>query len=960
MEFLCSSFVWNKTLRTRKGQVLLFIVFTFCALRVKGEVRYSIPEEMITGSIVGNVAKDLGIDINRLKTGSARIFTEGGAEYFELNINKGTLVVKERIDREQLCPQITVCTLSLRIVLKNPIEFYVVTVEIVDVNDNDPIFPNKNIKLEISESSMPGARFSLLSATDSDAGLNALLSYTLTATEHFNLKIRKQSDGSSLIDLLLAHHLDREKQEEHVLLLIALDGGSPPRSATAEIEIVVLDANDNAPVFTQEVYKTVIKESTLIGSVLITVTATDADKEIHGRIIYSVTHVTNNGGDLFEINTNSGEIKLTGPLDYEIFKMYEITVQAKDPGGHTDSCNVIVDVTDVNDNIPFISVMSVSSEVPESSGPGTVVAVVTVQDKDSGKNGQVTCLIAENIPFKLKSSVKNLYSLETDSSLDREIISQYNISIFARDGGEPSLSSSLAIILEITDVNDNPPKFERQHYTAYITENNSPGISFFSLQAQDGDSGSNSKISYFIEKSPVQNISLSSYVSINSEEGTLYAVRSFDYEQVKRFQLCVIAKDGGYPPFTASVIIDVFVQDQNDNAPQILFPVQNKASPGPEMLPRTADVGYLVTKVVAVDKDSGQNAWLSYKLIKSTDLSLFKLGLHNGELRTVREVTEKDSTRQTLVISVEDNGQPAQLTTVTINVAVTDSFPQALLEFNELSQEGSTEGDLKFYLVLTLAIVSFLFLVCIVILITFKIYSWKQSRLFKACSNGNLPVIPYYPPQYADVDGTGTLRHVYNYEVCLTTDSGRSDFKYIKPVLHSEVQSELSGLETMPLNQKTDLINNEAFQNEEVSPVKIKGTQSTSLNHLCQKPANAEWRFTQGQRPGTSGTQRPEEAGPWPNPPTEAEQLQALMAAANEVSEATGTLGAGTMGLSTRYSPQFTLQHVPDYRQNVYIPGSTTTLAGNNAQPEAKIMVAAAAAAAPTANKKKPGKKEKK
>lgn len=145
-----------------------------------------------------------------------------------------------------------------------------------------------------------------------------------------------------------------------------------------------------------------------------------------------------------------------------------------------------------------------------------------------------------------------------------------------------------------------------------------------------------------------------------------------------------------------------------------------------------------------------------------------------------------------------------------------------------------------------------------------------------------------------------------------------------------------------------------------------------------QKPPNNDWRFTQGQRPGPSGaTGGPEVAmgtGPWPQPPTEAEQLQALMAAAN-VSEATATLGPGTMGLSTRYSPQFTLQHVPDYRQNVYIPGSTATLTSNPQQQQATAQQATQQALPPPqasaqpeppkaaqtpASKKKSTKKEKK
>ncbi|XP_039630310.1 protocadherin gamma-A2-like isoform X1 [Polypterus senegalus] len=937
-------------------QVPILIVLVMLAFLVNAEVRYSIPEEMMTGTFIGNIAKDLGLDNRRLKTGKARIYNERGSEYVELDAKKGILIVKNRIDREQMCGRKAPCSLNFQIVLDNPMELHRVSIDIVDINDNVPTFDTKNIELKIIESSLPGAEFSLPSAVDSDAGVNSLKSYILTPNDHFRLKIYKQTDGSSSVNLLLESPLDREMQEELVLLLTAFDGGEPQRSGTAEIRVVVVDANDNAPVFTDKVYKASVMENCMIGSVLIRVTATDADKGVNGEVQYFSSQISQSVHDLFEINPDSGEITVKGPIDYETNDIYEMTIEARDYGGHVGSSKVVIEVIDVNDNVPFINIMSVSSQVSEDALPGTVIAMINVQDRDSGRNGNVKCFIDNNdIPFKLKSSLNNFYGLETNGFLDREKISLYNIGIIAADEGEPSLSATHTITLEITDVNDNAPTFERQHYTTYVMENNSPGSSFFSVRAKDDDLGLNRKISYFIQETGFNNISVSSIISINSEDGVIYAVRSFDYELLTHFQVSVTAKDGGTPPLSTDVFIDVFVQDQNDNPPEILYPVFNKGIPIAEFVPRSADFGYLVTKVVAVDKDSGQNAWLSYKIVKSTDQTLFEIGLNNGELRTLRKITEKDATKQRLTVMVEDSGQTSQSATVNVNIAITDNVAKAFSEFIEFTMEKDGDNDLKFYLVLALVIVCFVFVIFIIVLITLKLHKWRRSKLFNECSSGTIPVIPYYPPRYAEVGATGTLCHVYNYEVCLTTDSGDSEFKYVKSAYPSATDLNHSGTLKKRRISESDIIPDED-KNEEVNPAKIQGSQNTTLNHLCQKPANAEWRFTQGQRPGTSGTQRPEEAGPWPNPPTEAEQLQALMAAANEVSEATGTLGAGTMGLSTRYSPQFTLQHVPDYRQNVYIPGSTTTLAGNNAQPDAKIM----AAAAPTASKKKPGKKEKK
>ncbi|XP_066572823.1 protocadherin gamma-A11 isoform X11 [Amia ocellicauda] len=906
---------------TMKWQVRCFMLI-FCVHAVCSHVRYSIPEEMTKGSFVANIAQDLGLDAKRLVSGRARIFTGDSPEYIELIRDKGILIVKERIDREELCAQTSPCTVHFQIVLDNPIEFHRVTVEIIDANDNPPVFPKNELRLEINELALPGTRFVLDSAVDPDVGVNTLQSYTLKPTDTFNLKLNSQPDGSKSVEMVLQTQLDRETQEEMFLLLTAIDGGDPQMSGTVKIHITVLDANDNAPVFTQRIYKASVVENAIKGTLVTTVSASDADKGTNGHVTYTVSHSTDSAGNVFDVDPLTGEVKLTGNIDYEKTKQFQINIQAKDEGGLADSSKIIIEVTDFNDNSPIISVMSFSNSVPEDALPGTVVAVINVQDSDAGNNGQVHCAINEHIPLKVASSSNNFYSLVIDSMLDRETNPEYNITITAYDEGVPPLSNTLTLTLKISDVNDNPPVFEKSSYMSHIVENNTPGLSVFSVKARDADWSQNARISYILEDTQVNAAPVSSFISVNSESGVIHAVRSFDYEQIKSFTFGVKAQDGGSPPLSSNVTVSICIEDQNDNSPQILYPVQSGVSLVAEMVARSADVGYLVTKVVAVDADSGQNAWLSYKLLKATDRALFEVGSQNGEIRTSRQVSDKDAVKQRLVVVVEDNGQPSRSATVNVNVAVADSFPEVLSEFSDFTHDKDYNDSLTFYLVLSLAVVSFLFIVSVIVLVSVKVYRWRQSRLFYK-SNGNLPVIPsaYYPPRYADVGATGTLQHVYNYEVCMTTDSGKSEYRYIRPVSQNLVNVDSSGAETMSHVQKV------------MSPVESMD------GSVEQKPANTDWRFSQGQRPGPSGApQRPEEAGPWPNPPTEAEQLQALMAAANEVSEATNTLGGsstlgpGTMGLSTRYSPQFTLQHVPDYRQNIYIPGSTATLTGNNGQ----------------------------
>ncbi|XP_029918475.1 protocadherin gamma-A5-like [Myripristis murdjan] len=742
---------------------------------IDDQVSYTIPEEMAKGLLIGNIAHDLGLDVKRLKSGKARIYTGDNTEYIDLNKEKGVLLVNQRIDRETICGQTTPCALHFQIILEGPMEFYSVTVEITDINDNSPAFEKSYMKFKISESAVTGAKFLLERAVDLDVGINGLQSYFLTKTDNFVLNLKVQPDGEKIPEMVLQRPLDREKQEEMSLVLTAVDGGEPKLSGTAQIHITVLDANDNAPVFTKPVYKATITENAPKGTVMTRVSAFDADKGLNSKLTFSISSTVAEVRDLFEMNELNGDLMLKTSVDYEKARNYQIHVQASDEGGLTDSCKIIVDVLDINDNNPIINIMSQTNVIPENSASGTVVTMVNVQDLDSGENGKVDCTMNENLPFKLKSTSSNFFSLLTDNDLDRERASEYNITVTCSDEGVPSLSSSVTLTLQISDVNDNAPFFERSSYEAYIVENNTPGLSIFTVKAGDPDWNQNARVSYILEDSSVNGVPVSSYVSVSADSGVIHAVRSFDYEQIKDFHFRVKAQDGGSPPLSSNVSVKILIQDQNDNAPQVLYPVQTGGSLVAEMVPRSAEVGYLVTKVVAVDVDSGQNAWLSYKLQKATDRALFEVGLQNGEIRTIRQVTDKDAVKQRLTVVVEDNGQPSRSATVNVNVAVADSFPEVLSELTDFTQDKEYNDNLTFYLVLALAVVSFLFITCLVVIISVKTHRWRQSRILY---QSNLPVIPYYPPRYSDTLGTGTLPHVYNYEVCRTTDSRKSDCKF--------------------------------------------------------------------------------------------------------------------------------------------------------------------------------------
>ncbi|XP_070693513.1 protocadherin beta-15-like [Pempheris klunzingeri] len=594
--------------------------------------------------------------------------------------------------------------------------------------------------------------------------------------------------------------------KELQLVVKAQDGGSPPLSSNVTVKVLIQDQNDNPP---QVLYPVqtggslvdeMVPRSADVGYLVTKVVAVDVDSGQNAWLSYKVQKATDRA--LFEVGSQNGEIRTIRQVTDKDAVRQRLTVIVEDNGQPSRSATVIVNVAvadsfpevlseftdfthdkEYNDNLTFYLVLALA--VVSFLFITCVVVIISVKIY---RWRQSRILYHSNLPVIPyypprysdtlgTGTLQHVYNYEVCRTTD----SRKSDCKFGRAGSqnvlimEPSSTGTMQRIQSEKNILDEPDSPLESVYKATVMEN-APRV--------------------------------------NAESGVIHAVRSFDYEQIKKLVFVVKAQDGGSPPLSSNVTVKVLIQDQNDNPPQVLYPVQTGGSLVDEMVPRSADVGYLVTKVVAVDVDSGQNAWLSYKVQKATDRALFEVGSQNGEIRTIRQVTDKDAVRQRLTVIVEDNGQPSRSATVIVNVAVADSFPEVLSEFTDFTHDKEYNDNLTFYLVLALAVVSFLFITCVVVIISVKIYRWRQSRILY---HSNLPVIPYYPPRYSDTLGTGTLQHVYNYEVCRTTDSRKSDCKFGRAGSQNVLIMEPSSTGTMQRIQSEKSILDEPDSPLEVS-----------------------------------------------------------------------------------------------------------------------------------------------
>ncbi|XP_073697894.1 protocadherin-10a [Garra rufa] len=831
----------------------MILIFLFFSILDGGlsQLHFSVPEEQERGTVVGNIAEDLGLDITKLSARRFQTVPSSRTPYLEVNLENGALVVNERIDREEICRQTVPCLLHLEVFLENPLELFRVEIEVMDINDNPPSFPETDITVEITESATPGTRFPVENAFDPDVGTNALSTYAITTNNYFYLDVQTQGDGNRFAELVLDKPLDREQQAVHRYVLTAVDGGQPQRTGTALLVVKVLDSNDNAPTFDQSVYSVSLRENSPVGTLVIQLNATDMDEGQNGEIVYSLSsHNPPRIRDLFNIDSRTGRIEVTGEVDYEESSTHQIYVQAKDMGPNAvpAHCKVLVKLIDVNDNTPEISFSTVTESVSEQAVPGTVIALLSVTDRDSGENGQMTCELHGEVPFKLKSSFKNYYTIVTDGPLDREKAESYTLTVVAKDKGVPSLSTSKSIKVHVSDENDNAPRFMQSVYDVYVTENNVPGAYIYAVSAVDPDVGQNAYVTYSILECEIQGMSILTYVSINSENGYLYALRSFDYEQIKEFSFMVHAKDSGAPELTANATVNVIIVDQNDNAPSIIAPL-GKNGTAREHLPRSAEPGYLVTRIVATDADDGENARLSYSILRGNELGMFRMDWRTGELRTARRVSSKRDPPHPydLLIEVRDHGQPPLSSSASINVVLVDSIVEG--RSGDRGSVKSKEGSLDLTLILIIALgsVSFIFLLAMIVLAVrcqkdkkLNIYTCmagdsccqccsrqargRKKKLSKSdimlVQSTNVASTAQVPVEESGSFGSHHQNQNYCYQVCLTPESAKTDLMFLKPCSPSRStdteHNPCGAIVTGYADQQPDIISNGSILSSEV------------------------------------------------------------------------------------------------------------------------------------------------
>ncbi|XP_061100237.1 protocadherin-10a isoform X3 [Conger conger] len=726
--------------------IVLFLLFSWIVDGVVSQLHYSVPEEQDHGTFVGNIAEDLGLDITKLSSRRFQTVPSSRNPYLEVNLENGGLYVNEKIDREQICKQSDACLMHMEVFLENPLELFRVEIEIMDINDNPPSFPETDITIEITESATPGTRFPVESAFDPDVGTNALRTYEMTTNSYFYLDVQTQGDGTKFAELVLEKSLDREQQAVHRYVLTAVDGGLPQRTGTALLVVKVLDSNDNVPAFDQSVYTVNLPENSPVGTLVIQLNATDMDEGQNGEIVYSFSsHNSQRVRELFNIDARTGRVEVIGEVDYEESNTYQLYVQGKDlgPNAVPAHCKVLVKLIDVNDNTPEIVFSTVTESVSEQAAPGTVIALLSVTDRDSGENGQTLCEIVGDVPFKLKTSFKNYYTIVTDGLLDRENADSYTITVVAKDKGVPSLATSKSIKVQLSDENDNAPRFMQSIYDVYVTENNVPGAYIYAVSAVDPDIGQNAHISYSILECVIQGMPVFTYVSINSENGYLYALRSFDYEQLKDFSFMVQAKDTGTPELSSNATVNVVIVDQNDNAPSVIAPL-GKNGTAKEHLPRSAEPGYLVTRIVAMDADDGENARLSYSILRGNEMGMFRMDWRTGELRTARRVSSKRDPHHPydLLIEVRDHGQPPLASTASVIIVLVDSVVEGHSGDRGSSKAKENSLDLTLILIIALGSVSFIFLLAMIVLAVrcqkdkkLNIYTCLASDCCLCCSS---------------------------------------------------------------------------------------------------------------------------------------------------------------------------------------------------------------------------------
>uniref|UniRef100_A0A3P9NAL1 Protocadherin 18b n=1 Tax=Poecilia reticulata TaxID=8081 RepID=A0A3P9NAL1_POERE len=701
-------------------------------------LKYKVYEEQRVGTVIARLKEDVAGVLSKLPNSLSfrfRAMQRGSTQLLSVREEDGEISIGTKIDREKLCEKNLNCSIEFDVVTlpTEYLQLFHVEVEVLDINDNSPHFSRAIVPIEISESASVGTRIPLDGAVDADVGENSLHTYSLTPNNFFKIDVRTRTDGAKYAELVVMRELDREVQSSYQLQLTASDNGVPPKSGSTLLKISISDSNDNSPAFDEQAYVINLLENSPLGTLIIDLNATDPDEGTNGKIVYSFSsHVSPKILETFKINPENGHITLIKKVDYETTASYELDVQAQDLGPNSipGLCKIVVKVVDVNDNKPEINInlMTPGKEevayISEGAPVDTFIALVRVDDMDAGLNGEVVCRLHGHGHFRLQKTHEKNYMILTNVSLDREKRSEYSLTVMAEDKGSPSLSTIKHFTVQVLDENDNPPHFEKSRYEVFKSENNSPGAYLMTVVASDPDLGTNGQVIYTIIDAVIQASPISTYVTIDPSNGAIYALRSFDHEDVSRVAFTVQARDGGNPALSANTTVLLTVLDENDNPPIIHSPsLRNHTAELPVW--KYASPGQLISTLKITDRDSGANGEVSCTIVGGNEDGLFVMDARRCELRTNASLEQAPRDVMEIRIEVQDRGTSRLTTGALFRLSLQENMDI----LPPLYPTGSSQAslDLSLIVIISLGAVCALLLVVMVMFATARCSREKKD-----------------------------------------------------------------------------------------------------------------------------------------------------------------------------------------------------------------------------------------
>ncbi|XP_062580597.1 protocadherin-9-like [Saccostrea cucullata] len=631
---------------------------------------YTVSEESALGTLIGNIAIDANLSSDDL-TREYIFLSQSNplTSLFQLDEKTGSLSVGMRIDRESLaeCKFVTECLLNLDVICRNSGSFYQkvnLKIKILDINDNSPTFPDGSVNLSVSEGSLVGTSFPIEGAVDRDSGHYSVNNYMVVPqTAPFSVQFQKNVDGSSRVRLVLNKTLDREIQPSYQFQVVAEDGGAPANVGTLLVFVTVLDINDQQPVFSQSQYNVTVDEDVAVNTTILTLTAKDDDEGLNGDVIYSLSPRQDEKIlKLFQIVPTSGALQVKESLIFEPGKQYRIIVEASDRAKQPlmSQTQITVNVRDTHNNPPRIKVDLLSNtdkaQILEGASPNAPIAHVTVDDPDTGYNGNINCSIRSE-KFQLQKFNVLEYKVVLFQPLDREVQSEYTITVLCQDEGTPPLNASSTFKVTVLDENDHDPVFTKPGYVVQTQEDNNIGSSLIRVSASDKDIGKNAEITYKLQPTRYNFL-------IDPKTGLISAQFRLDREETSLIKLYVLAIDGGSPARTGTASVVIRITDINDNKPEFQndsfeFAIQENA-------PKYTSVGLLI----ATDKD--ENKKVTFSLLPQYNGGIPFEILPNGTIRTTEVLDREAIAKYQFTVVASDSGSPPLQSSAKITVDVLD------------------------------------------------------------------------------------------------------------------------------------------------------------------------------------------------------------------------------------------------------------------------------------------------